>query len=287
MYAQLGSLKFEGVRGFQSFSRSQAGRNSEIEIANSKSRLQRNGESLESIQLQIRLHVGFGFGDPGEQIQELKTWMNEGQILPFIDGTGTVYGNFVLNNVKDEVEILGVQGKIISALVSIDLLEFYDPNPDATAKRAAINNGFATSPLKVIPVRIVRPGTNVESLASQESKAATILARGSSGDVSAVAAEPEKKASLFQSARAKAVAARQSISDAIARVQSVASVAAKAPDLLDAAETMKTNADLMIQRIDEGDLTNALIQAQSFSDSSKLVESALIPLDLSIILRKP
>jgi hypothetical protein len=82
------------------------------------------------------------------------------------------------------------------------------------------------------------------------------------------------------------MAAKVSIEAAIEKIQAANSVANKAPNLLAAAESMADNSELMIQRIAEGDLTNALAQSSAFSDSMKGLGLALLPLDLTIVLRQ-
>lgn len=286
MYAQLGDIVFEGPMGFQSISRSRAGTNSEVSMIDGKPRLQRNGTSLESVQIEMRLHVGFGAGNPIDIIEKMRTWQDEGQVLPLIDGQGEVLGNYVLQKVGDSTEISRIDGKMISANVSIDLLEFYDPNPDVTAKRAAIQKGFATNPLKVIPVRVTRVATTPAAMASLEGKSSIANASGSAADIQSVVDQPSKKDSFFQSAKVKAQAARADIQKVLDRINEVESIAAKAPDLLVAAESMRDNADLMITRIEEGDLTNALTQSSALLDSSAGLGNAMLPLDLSLILRE-
>jgi phage protein U len=286
MYAQLGDIIFEGATGFQTFSRSRTGTNVEVGTIDGKPRLQRNGTNLESVQIDIRLHSAFGAGDPIDLITKLNTWQDEGQVLPLIDGQGEVLGNYVLQKVGDSIDIMRIDGKIISATVSIDLLEFYDPSPEVTLKRAAIQNGFATNPLKVIPIRVARVATTPSAMASLEGKSAMANAKGAAGSVQSVVDEPSKLESFFQTAKVKAQAAKADIEKVLQRLNDVESIVTKAPDLLDAAENFRDNADLMITRLEEGDLTNALTQSSALLDSTNTLGASMIPLDVSIILRQ-
>jgi phage protein U len=285
MYAQLGTLVFEGIFGMQSLPRSRGVRYTDITLADGKPRKQRNGIELDTIQIDVRFHSGFG-ATPQTQINLLTTWQNTGEVLPLIDGQGNNYGNFVIEKITDIPEIVGVTGEVISSNVSIQLSEYVDSNPAATTKRQNIQNGFATDPLKVIPISVTRKGTTPASVTSTEAKEAAANAAGSASDIAKVVTAPAQKPSLFQSAKSKAQAAAAGARASIARIQDVTTIAARAPQLLTALQAVRDNADLMVTRIAEGDLTNALYQAKSLDDSSRLIDAALKPLDILLVTKQ-
>lgn len=286
MYAQLGNMIFEGVNGFQSLSRIRAVKYTEIQLVDGKPRLQRNGIELTSLALEMKFHVGFGI-DPTTEINRLITWQNTGEVLPLIDGQGTEYGNFVIRSVSDSPEVMRVDGKVIWASVSVQLTEFVDPNAAATAKRESIAKGFATDPLKVIPIRVVRVGTTPASITSIQSREAALNGAAAAADIQEAYTTPTRKESLFMAAKVKAEAAASGAREAITRLGEIASLAAKAPALLASLESVRDNSNLMIQRIAEGDLTNALTQATALTAATDTVDGAVRPLDISLILRQP
>lgn len=284
MYAQLGNIRFEGLKGFLSFRRTRTAKYAEMPRLDGKALIQRTGDELETISIDVRLHSAFG--DVLADYNALDTYRQDGEVLPLIDGDGLVLGNFVITSISDSPEISGLTGKPISTELAIELKEYIDPSPAATAQRQAIADGFATSAAKVIPIRLVRIGTTPAAATVQSIQAAELNSQAAIADVRKAAVAPEQKESLFQRAAVKAEDAVLAAQDAITKLQDFASLAAKAPALLVVVESVRDNAILMGTRIQEGDITNALSQADTLGDSLLGIEDAVRPINLALITRE-
>lgn len=286
MYGQIGAVRFEGLKGFLSFQQSLSGRLAEMPIIGGKPRLQKVGDDLETIQLSIRLHRGFFGRTPQEDFDQLVDYMRSGQAIAFSDGAGTLLGNFVVAALEKTPEFSDTLGVPISFIVGMTLKEYVDPNPSLTQLQQAVDSGFATSANKIIPVEITRLATTADSLTSLQVYQVASGGGLAVQSIEQAAEAASQKESLFAKAAALVSKAKDTLDEIIERVNTVASIAAKAPNLLATMQTIRENADTFAQRIADGDLTNALTEAQTFSESLDLIPDAVRPLDVSIILRE-
>lgn len=154
MYAQLGNIRFEGLKGFSSFSHDRGVNYAQHELINGKPKLQAVGDNLDSIIFDMYLHSEFT--DPESDIDTLKTAMQNKEILTLILGNGKVVGSFVIPNLSQQTYFTDPNGNLISVNLSVELLESFSEIPLNTEKQQAINNSFATS-LRNSNVRSVLP----------------------------------------------------------------------------------------------------------------------------------
>ena len=143
MYAQLGNIRFEGLKGFSNFSHERGVNYAQHELINGKPRLQAVGENLDSISFGMYLHSQFT--NPEADIETLRLAMQERKILPLILGNGRVLGFFVIPNFSQINSFTDPVGNIIEVTLSIELLESYSDNPLREAVIQAIGRAFATS----------------------------------------------------------------------------------------------------------------------------------------------
>jgi phage protein U len=143
MYAQLGNIRFEGLKGFSNFSHERGVNYAQHELINGKPRLQSVGDNLDSISFGMYLHSQFT--NPEADIETLRLAMQNREILPLILGNGTVLGFFVIPNFSQVNSFTDPSGNLIEVTLSIELLESYSDSPLREAELQAINNAFATS----------------------------------------------------------------------------------------------------------------------------------------------
>lgn len=143
MYAQLGTIRFEGLNGFSTLEESFAVNYAQHERINNKPRLEAVGDVLDTISFDMYLHSTFV--DPEASIEVIRTAMINREILTLILGSGKVVGNFVIPSFTKSTEFTDPNGNIISATLSIELLESATDDPLASAKNSALNSSFATS----------------------------------------------------------------------------------------------------------------------------------------------
>jgi len=143
MYAQLGKIIFEGPKGFTSLEETFAVTYAQHSRINRKPRLQATGDELDQISFEMYLHSEFT--DPEADIEAIRVYMQDREILPLILGNGRVVGNFVITTFTKTTAFTDPSGNIIEATLSVDLLECYNDNPILEANRQAQNNAFATA----------------------------------------------------------------------------------------------------------------------------------------------
>lgn len=287
MYAQLGNIVFEKQKGFTRLETTEAPRFAEIPLAGGKARLQKTGDELTTVNIEARLHTGFTSGSIEQDIEQIRQYIAQGTPLPFTDGAGNSLGNYVITSFNHTPEAVTTQGVYISVLIALALKEWVDPQPELTAARALQEGGFATSEAKVIPVQITQLATTAAALTSLQVQSSTTNSLSAVDDIRSVAAAPAQQATIFSRALAKVEQAQRDADDAITRIQDTATLAAKAPELLDAMISLGEQAALMAQAIRDGDLTNALNQASTLSDAAGGIAATVLPLNISIILRQP
>lgn len=156
MYAQLGNIRFEGVKGFTTLEESFGVNYAQHERIKGKPRLEFVGDVLDTIAIGIYLHSNFT--NPEDDIEALKIYMLNREILPLIWGNGKFVGNFVIPNFTKTTEFTDPSGNIISATLSIDLLESFTEEPLKEADKKAKEKAFATT-LRTSNVRSVTAPT--------------------------------------------------------------------------------------------------------------------------------
>lgn len=143
MYAQLGNIRFEGLKGFSSFEESFGVNYAQHERIKGKPRLEAVGLILDTISFDMYLHSQFS--DIESDIEEIRTAMLARQVLPLILGTGKIIGTFVIPSFTKSTSFADKSGNLIEATLSVELLECFSENLFLESRRQAINSAFATS----------------------------------------------------------------------------------------------------------------------------------------------
>lgn len=143
MYAQLGNIRFEGLRGFSNFSHERGVNYAQHELINGKPRLQAVGDNLDTISFGMYLHSEFT--NPEADIETLRLSMQNREVLPLILGNGRVLGFFVIPNFSQVNSFTDPKGNLIEVTLSVELLEAFNSNPLQEAINQAISQAFATS----------------------------------------------------------------------------------------------------------------------------------------------
>lgn len=143
MYAQLGNIIFEGLKGFSSFEESYAVNYAQHERIQGKPRLEVVGDSLDTINFDMYIHRDIM--NPDEAIETLRAAMSDREILPLILGNGRVVGNFVIPSLNKTTSFTDSDGNLIEATLSVELLECYNDEPLDQERQKKIDRAFATS----------------------------------------------------------------------------------------------------------------------------------------------
>jgi phage protein U len=172
MYAQLGNIRFEGQRGFNSLEETFGVEYVQHARIKNKPRLERTGETLDTVSFEMRLHSQFT--DPEADIEALRVAMKNGEILPFILGNGKFVGHFVIPSFTKSTEFTDADGNLISVTLSVELLEVFSSDPLRQALDQLKKNAFATenknSNVRAILPPVASPAT---ALATEVAKIET------------------------------------------------------------------------------------------------------------------
>lgn len=155
MFAQLGSIAFEGLKGFTQFSESRSTNLVEHARIEGKSRLQRVGSNLHDLTVTVMLHASFC--NPEQEFTALADACEAAEIMPLVLSNGVYVSDFVIEQLGREVQHSDPQGNIVSMTVSLTLKEAYNPNPQQTLAQTAKQNATATSEGGATPLRVLRP----------------------------------------------------------------------------------------------------------------------------------
>jgi phage protein U len=151
MYAQLGTIIFEGLNGFDSFDRTRETDFAEHALIDGKPRLQRIGEKLETISISLTLHAAFC--NPQEQINALDAARANGVVLPLVNGSGDYLGNYLIKRLGESAQHLATDGKVVWSKVSLDLVEYSDAGGLLKAQKARAG-ALAVTALGDVPAAI-------------------------------------------------------------------------------------------------------------------------------------
>lgn len=178
MHSQLGSIIFEGLRGFSTLSESRETNYAEHALIENKPKLQRVGNNLINVEGVMLFDVSFC--DPQTEINNLEAARDIGEILPLIMGDGRFVGEFVIKSLKIDTLNTAGNGRLLQAEVSIALLEYWDADRDVSTQSSAIAQAFANpinDPATFVP-DVTVPYSEVAQAAASvtESNAAAMTA---------------------------------------------------------------------------------------------------------------
>lgn len=256
MYAQLGDIIFEGLKGFSDFSSRKTASIAQHAVIDGKPRLQKTGDMLDQVTLGMQFHASFCV--PEDEIAKLDSALRSGSIMPLITGKGESIGNFVIAERAMGIQHMFPNGAIRSATVSVTLLESEasDVLGEALlqAKRTAFSNG-SNSPA-VVPYN--------ETLTSAGLKAGRSLS--DAGSLQSVGTQQLNLASSSPDVRAhelnKAKTTFQKVNSAIVdfedQFSKVQSVVSNADEIKNQAQTAKTYTQNILTAISAGDVAGAV-----------------------------
>lgn len=233
-YATLGAIKFEGLLSPESLRSSQSEKYAVIALAGGKPRLQRIGSELDEVSFSIRLNRQFC--DPIEQLEALRSYRQNGEILPLATGGGELLGNFVITQVSTQRTQLDHLGGLVEAMVDVTLMEYYDPNEQGTDEAAAQAKAFANDRRKVVPVVPFLSPPQPGAVVSQNARASVSLNTSAATLTKSAASGTPDALSKLRRAKEQIEAARDKVQAVINDLQSNIALAAKAPEMLAAAQ---------------------------------------------------
>lgn len=176
MFAQLGSIPFQGLKGFTQFNEGRSTNLAEHPRIDGKPRLQRVGSNLHELSVSIMLHASFC--NPEQDFALLDDARENAEILPLVLANGVYVSDYVIEAIERNIQQTDARSNIVSMLVSMTLKEAYNPDPMKSLSISAKQNAYATSDGGAKALRIVRPMPPTIAQASINDIAASKLQAG-------------------------------------------------------------------------------------------------------------
>jgi len=162
MFAQLGSVQFDILTGFESLTSTSQYNYAEHAVIEGKPRLQYIGDGLDTVDITIRLHSSFY--DPEGELKKLQDEAAKHEALPLVYGNGEYVGKFVVEEISKTTSQTDGKGNIIGVEVSLKLKEYAETNlrtfkkkPEQGLKRKETAQSVQTQPTTDFdPGKIVR-----------------------------------------------------------------------------------------------------------------------------------
>jgi len=272
MYAQLGNIRFEGLKGFSSFSHERGVNYAQHDRINGKPRLQAVGDILDTISFEMYLHSEFT--NPEADIETLRLSMQNREILPLILGNGRVLGFFVIPNFSQVNSFTDPKGNLIEATVSVELLESFTDDPLREAELQAIQQAFATSNRNsnvrsVLPAKLSK-GMTVSTEISNIQTSTTLT-----GIYTAKIAEIPSRSEYWSGKINK------SLTDIEGSLTNVQSILSDASELQDMAQSMPAAINDVYNRVQDMKAVLPISDVNSFKTLNQQLNSSVLNLNSS------
>lgn len=153
MFAQLGSIIFNGMKSFNTLDTTNETNIVEHAIIEGKPKLQKVGEKLDTIQMTMMFSDSFC--NVQAEIDALNDARKAVEVMPLIMGDGLLIGDYVIKTLKVKRTDAAMNGKLLQAEVQVDLIEFYTADREQATETAAINAGIGMAmnfPQEFVPV---------------------------------------------------------------------------------------------------------------------------------------
>lgn len=256
MYAQLGDIVFEGLKGLTGLRTRKTSSLAQHAVIDGKPKLQKTGDNLDEVSLEMTFHSSFC--TPETEISRLDSAISNGEILPLITGTGEALGNFVIAERSNSVQHTFKDGAIILARVSVTLIESASTDvlgsAIAAAKATAFSNG-GNNP-NTVPFT-----TSVQSMGLKATNAlgsASSFQSSGTQNLTLANASAPVQANELRKAKKAFEGVNKSIEDFEGAFSQVQSVIANAEQIEAAAKVAKTYTQNILTAIEDGDVTSAV-----------------------------
>jgi phage protein U len=256
MYAQLGSVRFEGLKSFDRYSLKSSANIAQHARIDGKPRLQKIGDNLDELSLDMLLHSRFC--TPEQEKATLKAAMDAGEVMPLITGAGDFVGNFVIQGIDESIMHTDAQGRIIMSRLAVSLIEHYESSNINLAVQAATRTAFANAANSPVTVPFVLQS---QSAASKFVKDITDTKSGT--DAAAIQLERATVAPAEATTRLKQ--AQEQLKKAQDAAQKAESSLQALQDKVNNFTQLKNNLELVLSNI-----TQAIEQARDGSVSGAL-----------------
>ncbi len=122
MFAQLGDIQFNLITYFDGLNASRRIDYAEHATIEGKPKLQYIGDGLETITIKLNFHTSFC--NPANEVKKIKDAAAKHEAMPFVLGNGVYKGNYVIEEINDDIQQTFNEGTLIAIDVETKLKEW-------------------------------------------------------------------------------------------------------------------------------------------------------------------
>lgn len=287
MVARLGDIQFEARLSPTGMDRERSVNYAEHELINDVPRLQK--VSLRNLRtFSISFHFAAQFCDPDAEMDRLEQLMNDGTVLPLVQGNGKSLGSYVITRITDNpTRLHPTDGITLDTNVTIELKEYVEPKTIATKA-----TGFAVTSSSPNLVPLVPRSQGITAMIQSDQREAVMQGLAADKALKNANGQPLKEARFMASAK-KAVSkvqaahkkldegftkfsqklldAQNSTATALQSIQNAQQRVIRARNALQAAQRAAQNAALAIQ---SGDISGAINASRDLTNAHNRLRGA-------------
>lgn len=284
MYAQLGSVRFEGLKSFDRYNLKASANITQHARIDGKPRLQKVGDNLDELTIEMLLHSRFC--TPEQERSTLKASMDAGEVMPLITGAGDFVGYFVIQDLEENVMHTDTQGRTIMSRLSVNLIEHYVAGNTNLAEQAAKRTAFANasnSPVSV-PFTMQSQGIGKQTMgalkvAKSETISAELALNEAKVNSSKAAVKLKQAQKSLKAAQESANKFEQNLSKLQGTINNVAQLQANIA-------ATKTYLDNAINQAGQGDVDGALAATRSAQNGLSTVSGGAANIAVLTAIRR-
>lgn len=254
MLLQLGTYKFEGLKLPESWSSSKETKYSEIPIIGGKPSIQKVGQSLDKIDLEISFSAEYC--NPQQEMDALNLSRINGEVMQLVDGTGRNYGKYVITTISEANRQCLSNGFPILITAAISLLEYNSQTVSSVTGEALISKSPIEQEKAPQVVTTQSDIMNTIKNGSDASKEITVTDNPSAGMLTKIKKAAESVSNTFNSA--------------ISKIQETEKLVYRLSSLVSSLQTAAYDAQVLASYAASGNIT-ALAGAKSSLDSSVIL----------------
>jgi phage protein U len=277
MFGTFGDITFDILTAPQSFSIKKETEFAEHARINNKPKLQKTGEKLDDLSIQLQFHKAFC--TPESEVAKFENLRKSATINSFLLGTGEFIGSFVISAINKTITDAFDNGALLCVTLDVTFKEAVSSSPLTDMATAAVASAFAVSadtPLPTVPSSSIEASPAAQILESVS--AATIGTQLANTEI----AKAAKSVDYIERASSTIAKATQGVTDALNKVDTVLSGAAALQQMasgLGAAVTAaKANATTLAGLMPIENIDDVKNSGAAMRDSMKVVSSASAPI---------
>lgn len=268
MFASLGDIVFRGLYSPQSLTTGRKATYAEHARIGRTPRLQRTGTELQVIELPITLDLAMGIV-PAREIDKVQRYLDSGEIIPYISGTGRVLGDFVITSFDITATHALADGTLQRVEMQVQLRETGQPSETVRRQAQARAQARAVLANNPIPTLQFAPPPTPETPILADFQEIRVEAAAATAEAETGAKDASRRDRLFASARERTNRVAARIDAVVAKLNDAQNVYYQANGMIAAANNARVRAELFADSMTRvHDIDSALASSRNLSAAS-------------------